>query len=82
MSLSSPSRASHSGIDSDPHHSRRRWLNNVREALAQFRRKFLPTDAELELEYLNGSSDLRELEYRMRRLDQERWRSRGGFYRL
>jgi hypothetical protein len=56
------------------------FLRAARQALAQFRRKFLPTDAELDLEYLNASADLRDLEYRIRRLDHLRARSRGGLY--
>jgi hypothetical protein len=75
MSLSSVTQATHSRSG-----ARMSWLSSIRTALAEFRRKYLPTNAELDLEYLNGSSDLRELEYRMRRLDQMRARSRTNCY--
>jgi hypothetical protein len=52
-------------------------LDRLRQKLAKLRRQFLPTDAELDLDYLNESTDLRDLEYRMQKLDQ-RPRLRSG----
>jgi hypothetical protein len=75
MSLSSLTQTTHPGSG-----DRISWLGSMRTALAEFRRKYLPTDAELDLEYLNGSADLRELEYRMQRVDQMRARSRTNSY--
>jgi hypothetical protein len=75
MSPSSATQTIRSRSDGQPS-----WLTSTRTALAQFRRKYLPTDAELDLDYLNGSADLRELEYRMRRLDQMRSQSRRNPY--
>jgi hypothetical protein len=79
MSLLTATRASLTRSDSNPRYDRS-WASALRDAVSQFRRKYLPTNAELEMEYLNGSADLRELEYRMRRLDQARAQWRGGVY--
>jgi hypothetical protein len=81
MSLSSATRTVHPRSDHSRSGERTSWLTSWRAALGQFRRKYLPTDAELDLDYLNGSGDLRELEYRMRRLDEMRSRSRRNTYR-
>jgi hypothetical protein len=75
MSLSSISQTTHSGSEHQTS-----WFRSIRFALAEFRRKYLPTDAELDMEYLNGSADLRDLEYRMRRLDEMRAQSRTNAY--
>jgi hypothetical protein len=52
-------------------------VNRLRLKLAQLRQLLLPTDAELDLAYLNESTDRRNLEYRMEQLDQ-RLRLRNG----
>jgi hypothetical protein len=45
---------------------------------AALRRRFFPTDAELEEAYLSGSTDMNDLEYRMREWDRRLSRANGS----
>ena len=51
-----------------------------RARLSRFRRDLLPTDRELDAQYLDGAGDLHDLEARMRDLNSPR-RSAYGMFR-
>jgi hypothetical protein len=47
-------------------------LHVTAQALKKVRRALLPTAPELEAAYLDGATDLNELEFRIRRLDRRK----------
>jgi hypothetical protein len=47
-------------------------LHAAARALKTLRQALLPTNPELEAAYLDGASDLNELEFRIRRLDRSK----------
>jgi len=56
------------------------WIRDLRDRLGRFRRGILPTDEELDAEYLGAAGDLHDLEARMRERDRPRLQTRGPFH--
>jgi len=61
-------------------HNRGTWHSMIRTRLRRIRRELLPTDEELDRQYLEEARDRYDLEQRMRELDRPRRPARGPLY--